>query len=391
MMEVAYKLITGFLRENGQVGIRNHVVVISSVVCANRVVEMISDQVPGVIPLVHQHGCSQIGTDKEQTVRTLAGIGKNPNVAAVLVVGLGCETVQPEDLAKEIATTGKPVEYLVIQESGGTLNTVARGAELARKMVAYASEIQRTEIQLGDIILGTECGGSDTTSGLAANPATGYASDMLVNNGATVILSETTELMGTEHVLAKRAVNQEVADSLFSIVSRVEQETKRMGVDIRGGNPTPGNIEGGLTTIEEKSLGCIYKAGTKPIQEVMEYAETPKQKGLVVMDTPGHDIESISGMIAGGAQLIVFTTGRGTPTGSPIAPVVKVCANPSTARIMADNIDIDVSDMIEGSKSIEEAGEQIFQEYLQVINGKQTRSEIFGHKEFAIARIAITM
>lgn len=390
-MKGVHKLITGFLRENGKAGIRNHVVVLSSVVCANRVVEMISEQVPGVIPLVHQHGCSQIGRDKEQTARTLAGMGKNPNVAAVLIVGLGCETVQPEDIAKEIAITGKPVEYLIIQESGGTLNTVARGAVLARKMVADASEIQRTEIQLKDIIVGTECGGSDATSGLAANPAAGYASDMLVENGATVILSETTELMGTEQVLAKRAVNQEVADSLFSIVARVEQESKRMGVDIRGGNPTPGNIEGGLSTIEEKSLGCIYKAGTKLIQEVLEYAETPSQTGLVVMDTPGQDIESISGMIAGGAQLVVFTTGRGTPTGSPIAPVVKVCANPSTVITMADNIDIDLSNMIEGSKSMEEAGREIYQEYLQVINGKLTRSEIFGHREFAIARIARTM
>ncbi len=384
-------MITGFRRENGKVGIRNHVVILSAVVCANRVVEMISEQVPGVIPLTHQHGCSQIGRDKEQTVRTLAGIGKNPNVAATLIVGLGCETVQPEDLAKEIGTTGKPVEYLIIQESGGTLNTVGKGAELARKMVADASQVQRAEINLSDIILGTECGGSDTTSGLAANPATGYASDMLVESGATVILSETTELTGTEHVLAKRAGSQEVADSIFSIVDRVEEESKRMGVDIRGGNPTPGNIEGGLSTIEEKSLGCIYKAGTKPILEVMEYGETPSQKGLVVMDTPGQDIESISGMIAGGAQLIVFTTGRGTPTGSPIAPVVKICANPSTVKTMVDNIDIDLSEMIDGSKSLEEAGQEIYQEYLQVINGKQTRSEIFGHREFAIARIAITM
>jgi len=308
-----------------------------------------------------------------------------------LIVGLGCETVQPEDVAKEVGTTGKPVEYLIIQESGGTLNTVGKGAELARKMVADASQVKRTEVHLSDIILGTECGGSDTTSGLAANPATGYASDMLVKSGGTVILSETTELTGTEHVLAKRTTNQEVAGSIFSIVGRVEQESKRMGVDIRGGNPTPGNIEGGLSTIEEKSLGCIYKAGTTPIQEVVEYGEAPSQKGLVVMDTPGQDIESISGMIAGGAQLIVFTTGRGTPTGSPIAPVVKICANPSTAKTMADNIDIDLSDMIEGSKCLEEGGQEIYQEYLRVINGKQTRSEIFGHREFAIARIAITM
>ncbi|KUO51515.1 MAG: carbohydrate hydrolase [Desulfitibacter sp. BRH_c19] len=383
--------LTGFRRENGQVGIRNHVVVISSVVCANRTVEMIAAQVPGVIPIVHQHGCSQIGCDKEQTARTLIGFGKNPNVAAVLVVGLGCETLQPKDLAREMEVTGKPVAHMNIQEEGGTLKTVAKGSQIVRDMVMAASQIQKESIDIKDIILGTECGGSDTTSGLAANPATGVASDLLVEAGGTVILSETTELTGTEHVLAKRAKNKEIGNQIYEIVANIEQESKRLGVDIRGGNPTPGNIEGGLTTIEEKSLGCIYKAGTSIINEVIEFAEEPKEKGLVVMDTPGHDIESITGMIAGGAQLIVFTTGRGTPTGAPITPVVKVCGNPKTVKTMMDNIDIDASGIMTDGKSVDEIGREIYQEYLEVINGKQTKSEILGQRDFAICRIARTM
>lgn len=383
--------LTGFRRENGQVGIRNHVVVISAVACANRVVEMIAAQVPGVIPIVHQHGCSQIGVDREQTARTLVGFGKNPNIAAVLVVGLGCETLQPKELAEEMATSRKPVAHITIQDEGGTLKTVAKGSELVRDMVMASSKIQRQPIDIVDIILGTECGGSDTTSGLAANPATGIASDLLVEAGGTVILSETTELTGTEHVLAKRAKNTAVGNQIYEIVANVEKESKRLGVDIRGGNPTPGNIEGGLTTIEEKSLGCIYKAGSSVINEVINYAEEPKEKGLVIMDTPGHDIESITGMIAGGAQLIVFTTGRGTPSGAPIAPVVKVCGNPKTNKTMIDNIDIDASQIITGGKTVEDVGREIFQEYLEVINGKQTKSEILGQRDFAICRIAKSM
>ena len=383
--------LTGYRRENGKVGIRNYVAIISSVVCANRTVEMIAAHVPGTIPITHQHGCSQIGRDHEQTVHTLTGFGKNPNVAAVLVVGLGCEGLQPKDLAAGIGVTGKPVAYITIQDEGGTLKTVAKGTEIVMDMVMNAFQIQRQPIDISEIILGLECGGSDTTSGLAANPATGFACDLLVEAGGTAILSETTELTGTEHVLAKRAKNPEVAKQIYEIVANVEKEAKRFGVDIRGSNPTPGNIEGGLTTIEEKSLGCIYKAGSSIINEVIGYADEPKEKGLVIMDTPGQDMESVIGMIAGGAQIVVFTTGRGTPTGSPITPVVKICANPRTVKTMKDNIDIDASTIITGHKKIEEVGRDIFAEYLQIINGKPTKSEILGHREFGICRIAMSM
>jgi altronate dehydratase large subunit len=225
---------------------------------------------------------------------------------------------------------------------------------------------------------------------LASNPACGVASDILVKNGGTSILSETTELIGAEHVLAQRAVNDCVKDKLFYIVKRCEERAKSLGEDIRGGQPTPGNIQGGITTIEEKSLGCIHKAGTSSVQGILEYADIPDAKGLFVMDTPGQDIESVSGMVAGGVQVVIFTTGRGTPTGNPLVPVIKITANKKTYQNMFDNIDLDASGIIEGTRSIEQVGEEIFNEILAVANGKTTKAEQLGHKEFSIYKIAPT-
>ena len=379
--------LTGYRRPDGRVGIRNHVLVISSVVCANRVTEMIAEQVPGTVSVVHQHGCGQLGADREQTLRVLSGFGANPNVAAVLVVGLGCEAVQASDVAEAIAVAGKPTEYIDIQDCGGTLGAAARGADRAGEMAAGAAELKREPIKWAEIILAMECGGSDSTSGLAANPACGFASDRVIEAGGTVLLSETMELVGAEHLLAERAASKEVARDIYRIVKRTEDGAMATGEDIRGTQPAPGNIEGGLTTIEEKSLGCIFKAGTAPIQEVAEYACAPTRRGLVIMDTPGHDVESVTGMVAGGAQLVVFTTGRGTPTGCPVAPVLKVTGNAKTAVRMADNIDIDCSGIIDATESVEGAGERILSECAAVINGRLTRAEVLGHREFALNRI----
>ncbi len=379
--------VTGYRRPGGRVGIRNHVLIISSVVCANRVTQMIAEQVPGAVPLMHQHGCAQLGADREQTLRTLAGFGANPNVGASLVVGLGCETIAASEVAEMVAASGKPTRYLNIQDCGGTLGASARGAEVAARLAAQASAMKREPIGWDEIILAMECGGSDWTSGVAANPACGSAADDLVEARGTVILSETTEMIGAEHLLADRAETKEVAREIHRIVQRMEERAIATGEDIRGTQPTPGNIEGGLTTIEEKSLGCIYKAGTSSIREVVEYAHPPEQRGLVIMDTPGHDIESITGMVAGGSQLVIFTTGRGTPTGCPIAPVVKVTANKETAAKMADNIDIDCSGVIEGTESLESAKEHILSKCAAVINGQLTKAEALGHAEFALNRV----
>jgi altronate dehydratase large subunit len=244
---------------------------------------------------------------------------------------------------------------------------------------------------MSDLVLGLECGGSDPTSGIASNPVVGVASDMLLAEGGRSILSETTELIGAEHILARRARNEDVAQRLYEIVARTESRAVEAGADLRGSQPTPGNIAGGLTTIEEKSLGCIYKAGSAPVEDVLEYAESvPRGGGMYVMDTPGQDIDSITGMVAGGAQLVVFTTGRGTPTGNPIAPVIKVTGNTRTYEKMLDNIDLNAGRVIDDSVSVEQVGRELFAEILDVANGKLTKAESLGHHEFGIFRVGFT-
>jgi altronate dehydratase large subunit len=232
-----------------------------------------------------------------------------------------------------------------------------------------------------------ECGGSDACSALSANPALGVASDILVKEGGTIILSETTESIGAEHILAMRAVNKEVKKRILEIVKRTEMRALSLGLDIGRANPAPGNYEGGITTLEEKSLGCVMKGGTSKIMEVLEYGESPTQKGLVLMDTPGHDAESVTGLLAGGTQIVAFTTGRGTPMGSPIAPVIKIATNSYLYSKMKDNMDINAGEIITGNKTVQEIGEKIFRQVIRVANGKLTKSEILGHREFAINRI----
>ena len=229
-------------------------------------------------------------------------------MGAVLVVGLGCETLGADLIASEIAKSKKPVEYLIIQKEGGVNRSIQKGCGIAAKFLSDLSQMTREAISLADIILGTECGGSDAASGLTANPVIGVVADKVVAKGGTVILSETTELIGAEHLLAKRAVNTEVGKRIMEITRRMEEKAMAMGVDIRSGNPAPGNMEGGITTLEEKSLGCIHKGGHSLVVEVLEYGEAPSHKGLVIMDTPGQDIESMVGMAAGGSQVIIFST-----------------------------------------------------------------------------------
>jgi altronate dehydratase large subunit len=377
----------GYKRPNGKVGVRNHVVILPSVACSNEVCNAIARKVKGTISIPHQHGCAQLPFDAEQTARTLIGVGKNPNVAAVLVIGLGCEVVNSSMVASKIAESGKPVKNLVIQEIGGSPKTIKEGIRIAKDMVSFASRLRREKSKPNSLILGVECGGSDACSGLSANPALGVTSDLMIKEGGTIILSETTESIGAEHILAKRAINKKVREKILEIVRRTEMRALNLGLDIGKANPAPGNYEGGITTLEEKSLGCVMKGGTSKVMEVLEYSELPTQKGLVLMDTPGHDAESMTGLIAGGTQIIAFTTGRGNPLGSPIAPVIKIASNSYLYSKMRDNMDINAGEIVTGNKTIQEIGEKIFREVFRVANGKLTKSEIWGHREFAINRI----
>ena len=377
----------GYKRPDGKVGVRNHVVILPSVACSNEICNAIAQKVKGTISIPHQHGCAQLPFDAEQTARTLIGVGRNPNVAAVLVIGLGCEVVNSSMVASKIAESGKPVKNLVIQEVGGSPKTIKEGVKIAKEMVLFASRLKKEKSKPNSLILGVECGGSDACSGLSANPALGVTSDLLIKEGGTIILSETTESIGAEHILAKRAINKKVKEKILEIVRRTEMRALRLGLDIGKANPAPGNYEGGITTLEEKSLGCVMKGGTNKVMEVLEYSEPPTQKGLVLMDTPGHDAESMTGLIAGGTQMIAFTTGRGNPLGSPIAPVIKIASNSYLYSKMKDNMDINAGEIVTGNKTVQEIGEKIFREVFRVANGKLTKSEIWGHREFAINRI----
>ena len=273
-----------------------------------------------------------------------------------------------------------------VDDADECIKAVELGVKYAMKMSLDASMCEKEEADISELMLGTECGGSDPTSGLAANPTLGYVSDKLVSLGATSILSETTELMGTEDILAARCVDERVAKDLLDMIKNNEEHFALAGENIRDGNPSPGNKEGGLTTIEEKSLGCINKAGYSTINEVYAYGEQVDKKGLVVMDTPGQDIASIAAMVAGGAQIVIFTTGRGTPTGNGIVPVIKITGNAETFSLMSDNIDFDASAIVAGKASIADTGEDLFDLMMEVVNGRKSKAEALGFNDMSMAR-----
>ncbi|HEY1214629.1 MAG TPA: UxaA family hydrolase [Bryobacteraceae bacterium] len=380
----------GYRRADGRVGVRNHVLILPTIVCATQAAKQITELVQGTVSFIHQHGCAQVGPDYEQTFRTYVGLGTNPNVYGVVVLGLGCETHQGRNVAQEIAKSGKPVELVSIQDHGGTLMAIAQGAKIAAQMVQDASAQFRELCDIGELIVGTECGGSDACSGLTANPAVGVVSDMLIDAGGTAILAETTELIGAEHLLAARAVDERTSKRVYEVIQAMERRAFMMGIDIRTGNPSPGNIKGGISSLEEKSLGAVNKAGSRPLQQIIDYSEAPTKKGLVWMDTPGHDIEQLTGMVAGGAQVVLFTSGRGTPTGCPIAPVIKIATNTGMFDRMRDNMDINAGTIIEGAEKIESVGKRIFDEVMLVSSGKLTKAEILKQHDFGIWRIGPT-
>ena len=381
----------GYRRSNGTIGTRNHVLVFPTVICASAVADMISRAVPGTVSVTHSHGCGHLGEEKEHIVRAMAGFCSHPNVTGVLLVGLGCELITPELIAEEIGKVGQRFEIVSIQVEGGTRATVEKGKMLASRLLNDTADAGREPVDISELILGTNCGGSDTFSGLTANPALGFACDRLVAEGGTVLLSETPEMIGAEQVLVRRAASETVRKRIWEITAATEALAKKAGVDMRGSEPAPGNIEGGLTTLEEKSLGAVMKGGTSAIKQVVNYAEKPSERGLVIMDGPAHDAVCNTGMIACGAQVIVFTTGRGTPLGAPVVPVIKVSTNNHIFQHMKDNIDINAGDIIDGKESVESVGEKILKEVIEVASGKMTQAEILGHGEFAIHSLGLSV
>lgn len=365
----------GYERPDGSVGVRNHVAVIPTVSCANGVVGLISRSVPAVSPLYHGHGCGRAGSDLELHLRTLSNLCRNPNVAAVLVVGLGCEVIKAEVLVSAIAASGKPVEYLNIQKEGGSRRAAARGAEIAGRLLQEAGALKRGAFSLDRLTMGLECGGSDAFSGVTANPAVGLAADWLVRAGGTVVLTENTEMIGAGHILERRASSPEVAEKVAEMVFRAETLTREILGPMASLVIAPGNMDGGMSSIQEKSLGCIIKGGSTPVNQVVDYGRPPDRKGLVLMDGPGYDTESMAGLAATGAQVIVFTTGRGNPIGFPIVPVIKVASTSGLYRAMEDDMDVNAGAVLEG-KNLQEVGDEIITLVKRVLDGERTKAEV---------------
>ena len=380
----------GYERSDGTVGVRNHVVVIPAGRCSNELAATIADGVKGTVPILHNHGCFLLKPDNERALRTLIGLGCNPNVAAALVVGIGCESLSPSKIGEEIARSKKQVEVVTIEDIGGFQQVVDRGEAAARRMMTQACQMKRKPFDLSHLSVGVKCGGSAPISALAGHRSIGWALDTLLSKGGQAIFTETTEVIGAEHVLARRAVNQEVRQRLLEIVGRMEATIKATGVDIRGTQPTPGNIENGLSTLEEKSLGAIVKSGSAPLQGVLEYAERPQGKGLFFMDCSAWTSHLFLGMAAAGAQISVFSLGGGLPAsfrgipGSvwlPIIPTLTVVSDPKVKQ-ESEYFDSYAGTIIEGEESVDHAGSCFFQELVNVASGKLTKLEMgSGYRE----------
>ena len=378
----------GYRRKEGRPGIRNHVLLLPTCACASESCRIAASQVRGAVSIVFNTGCSDVAANTAMSQKVLTGFALHPNVYGVVIIGLGCETVPHAKLREKIqAQTSKPVVSFGIQEEGGTLKTMEKAVRAAREMAAEAGMQQKERFDISELLMGIECGGSDATSGIASNPAVGSLSDRLVDLGASTVMSESIEWIGGEHVLARRAATPEIHDQIIRVCEAYEKHLLGAGQDCRAGQPTPGNKAGGLSTIDEKSLGCIRKGGTRPIVEVLEQAERPTKQGAIVMDTAGYDISSVTSMVAAGCQVVIFTTGRGTPTGNAIVPVFKVTANAHTYRWMEDNMDADLSPILSGEKTIAESGRMLLEKIHEVANGRLTKAEAYGFSDIAVDHV----
>lgn len=388
----------GYLRADGRVGTRNYLAVLSSVNCSATVARYIADSfrdedvkaefpnVDGVVSLTHSTGCGQSIKGEGLTLlrSVMAGYATHPNVSGAVLVGLGCEINQIADLLDAHGLARGPgLQTMTIQDSGGTKVTVERGIAMIKEMLPEANKAVRSTVPVGQLTLGLECGGSDGYSGIIANPALGAAADLLVRHGGTAVLSETPEIYGAEHLLTRRAVSREVGEKLIALIRWWEAYTAHNGSELDN-NPTPGNKAGGLTTILEKSLGAVAKGGTMNLSGVFNFAEKINTKGFVFMDSPGYDPVSITGQVASGANIVCFTTGRGSVYGCKPAPSLKLATNSPMYQRMSDDMDVNCGEILDGSTTVQEKGEQIFQLILDTASGKPSKSEElgFGENEF---------
>ena len=390
-------MFQGIVRDDGRVATRNYIGVLPSVSCSASVCRNIAEvftsdtlvaypNVDGVVGLTQIGGCGSApnGEGFEILQRSLAGYANHPNFWGVLFVGLGCEVNQLDGMLTNTGLENRfNLHAITIQERGGTKRTIDRGVEIIKAMLPEANRLKRRPVSAANLVLGTECGGSDGFSGITANPALGFAADLVVRNGGTVILSETTEIYGAEHLLTRRAATPGTASKLMDLIRWWEDYAKKNGASINN-NPSPGNKAGGLTTILEKSLGAVSKGGSTALMEVYRYAEAVLKKGFVFMDTPGYDPVSLTGMIAGGANVICFTTGCGSVLGCKPVPVIKLASNTGVFERLSGDMDINCGTIADGEATVAELGELIFEEILETASGKRTKSEGlgFGDNEF---------
>ncbi len=383
-------MFMGYVRADGSVGVRNRVLVISILGLVNRVAERIVQSVRGTLLVTTPYGRGQYGNDKMSHRRQLAGLCLNPNVAAVLIVGADRKAI--DEIVAIAATSGKPVAVAALDDTHeDALESSARGIRMAGELVHSASRLRRTAQPAARLFLGVECGHSDATSGLVANPVAGNCVDRMVDAGGTAVVGETVEWLGAEHIVARRASDPKVAKAIVDAVLRREAELAASGHDLTGNNPGTENIRGGLSSIEEKSLGAIAKTGTRPIRGVLEVAERPTVPGLHLMDGPSFSPESLTGFAASGAQVMLFTTGAGNSFCNSIAPTIKVTGRPDTARRLTDQIDFDASPVFEGREDIGQAGERLFRLVLEVASGAATWGEIHGEGAEAFVRVGASM
>ncbi|HMK65993.1 MAG TPA: UxaA family hydrolase [Thermodesulfobacteriota bacterium] len=369
------KAISGFARKDGSFGIRNHVLVLPTVSCVNGVVQRISREVPEAICAPHAHGCGRGGPrDLEILFRILSGLIRHPNVGGVVLIGLGCEVSHTGALLAQIPDPGKPMAVFNVQEEGGSLETARKGAEAARKIMADISRQPRVPMPWDRLLAAMECGGSDAMSGITANVALGAVSDWLVEMGASVMFGENTEMIGTAHVLSRRAQNAQVGRKIENMIERAETLTSEIMGELASLVISPGNMDGGMSTIAEKSMGCIFKGGTTPISQVVDYGEAPSEKGLILQDGPGYDGDSMAGLAASGSQIMFFSTGRGTPAGFPILPVIKVASNSRIFQAMPDDMDINAGSLVEG-RPIASLRDEMVDLMVRVINGEKSKAE----------------